>query len=198
MQIPSQLQLYCKVLFIGHLNVTREFLPLIEGRKHLNASMSSANGGRIVNISSCSIYTPSTIWMLYGALKSAMAYWSHGLRYELAPRFGIHVCSVEPGGFATNIWDVKNRLARLQKQIDESVWNAYKMDAMMKFLDENTENVKKRMNSDLSPVVDAIVHALMSQHPLPSYRPGWDWKVKLINAVSMDSANYLLTLGLPL
>ena len=75
MVIPKYLNLYTNVLLIGHFNVTREFLPLIEGRKNYNKlNYNKSNGGRIINISSASVHIPSNAWLLYGTLKSGILY----------------------------------------------------------------------------------------------------------------------------
>lgn len=70
--------------------------------------MRARGGGRIVNVSS--IYgrttTPLSGW--YQAAKHALEAVSDALRMEVA-RDGIAVVLVEPGGFATGIWDEMTR-----------------------------------------------------------------------------------------
>lgn len=66
-------------------------------------AMRQAGGGRIVNMSSFGglISTPYLGW--YSASKFALEAVSDALRMEVAP-FGVKVILIEPGGFASGIW----------------------------------------------------------------------------------------------
>jgi NAD(P)-dependent dehydrogenase (short-subunit alcohol dehydrogenase family) len=77
------------VNFFGVVRVCKAFLPTIR-----------ANGGRVVNMGSISDRMPSAFGSSYISAKAAMACYSDCLRQEVH-RFGVKVCLVEPGFFAT-------------------------------------------------------------------------------------------------
>jgi NAD(P)-dependent dehydrogenase (short-subunit alcohol dehydrogenase family) len=80
--------------FFGAIDVARAALP------HLRARRS----GRIVAVSSIGVFVPYPALSVYVASKRALEGWAESLAVEVAP-FGIDVCLVEPGGYATRIWD---------------------------------------------------------------------------------------------
>lgn len=76
---------------LGILRVTRAVLPI----------MRSQGGGRIINISSTAGTIGFATLGLYAASKAAVIGLTESLSHEVS-RMGIHVTSVEPGGFRTN------------------------------------------------------------------------------------------------
>lgn len=83
-----------EVNLVAPMRIARLVLP----------GMRERSGGRIVNISSVAgrIGTPMMGW--YCASKAGLEAVTNALRIEVEP-FGIRVTLVEPGGFATGIWD---------------------------------------------------------------------------------------------
>tara|TARA_R110001592_G_scaffold99456_2_gene283431 strand:- start:1459 stop:2199 length:741 start_codon:yes stop_codon:yes gene_type:complete len=77
--------------------------------------------GHIINISSTAAYKYFPGGAVYCATKAAVKMFSDGLRQELAPAYGIHVSSIEPGAVATNLMDtitdkdVLDKLSGMQK-----------------------------------------------------------------------------------
>ena len=104
--VPPELdELERTVLFIAPRDIIRAFLPLLPGRKNYETfpNKTMSNGGRIVNMSSSAARFYFNA-MRYGPSKCALSYFSHILRMEIAPRFGVWVSAVEPGGYNTNIF----------------------------------------------------------------------------------------------
>jgi NAD(P)-dependent dehydrogenase (short-subunit alcohol dehydrogenase family) len=80
--------------FFGAIDVARAVLPYMRAQK----------GGRIVAISSIGVFVPYPALGVYVASKRALEGWAESLGVEVAP-FGIELALVEPGGYATSIWD---------------------------------------------------------------------------------------------
>jgi NAD(P)-dependent dehydrogenase (short-subunit alcohol dehydrogenase family) len=80
--------------FFGAIDVARVALPHMRARR----------SGRIVAVSSIGVFLPYPALSVYVASKRALEGWAESLAVEVAP-FGIDVALVEPGGYATRIWD---------------------------------------------------------------------------------------------
>lgn len=80
--------------FFGAIDVARVALPHMRARR----------SGRIVAVSSIGVFVPYPALSVYVASKRALEGWAESLAVEVAP-FGIDVTLVEPGGYATRIWD---------------------------------------------------------------------------------------------
>jgi NAD(P)-dependent dehydrogenase (short-subunit alcohol dehydrogenase family) len=80
--------------FFGAIDVARAVLPHMRARRT----------GRIVAVSSIGVFVPYPALGTYVASKRALEGWAESLAVEVAP-FGIDVACVEPGGYATRIWD---------------------------------------------------------------------------------------------
>ena len=94
--IPSKkIEQTMNVNLFGVMNVCQRFIPLLFGRtkSHKIKGYRASNGGRIINISSVAAIIKSPSMTVYGASKAAVSPFTHGLRTELSPRFGIW-CSV--------------------------------------------------------------------------------------------------------
>ena len=191
--VPGQFELVPKeidnlqrdVLLNGPMNIIREFLPLIHGRKEYEKDKTRKyninDGGRIINIASC--YAKIIGDTRYGVCKTALSYWSHALRSELSPRFGIWCCSVEPGGFTTGIWSGALIWAeRVKQKLIEN-----NESELMDIYGFDTEKIKRSIaemqnttNPLFDPVVDDIVHGLTSKYPEREYKPGWNWLITIL------------------
>ena len=140
-----------------------------------------ANGGRIVNISSVSA---RFFWneIRYGCSKAALSYFSHVLRMEIGPRFGIWVSTVEPGFYKTNV--MRNALAwsnrvtqKLKEENKIEIMEMYDFDLEM--IEKLAESFEKGeggavMQENISQVVDCVIHGLTAKYPKRRYEPGWD------------------------
>jgi NAD(P)-dependent dehydrogenase (short-subunit alcohol dehydrogenase family) len=80
--------------FFGAIDVARATLPHMRARR----------SGRIIAVSSIGVFVPYPALNAYVASKRALEGWAESLAVEIAP-FGIDVALVEPGGYATRIWD---------------------------------------------------------------------------------------------
>jgi len=85
--------------FFGVLALTRAVLP----------SMRERRAGRVVIVSSNSAFDGAPGMSAYTASKWAIEGWAECLAYEVSP-YGIHVVLVEPGSYATDIWDSSPRI----------------------------------------------------------------------------------------
>src|SRR5207248_6071662 len=80
--------------FFGHVSVTKAILPVMRAQK----------SGHIIMVSSISGLVGQPVVSSYSASKFALEGWSEALRIE-THSLGIRVVLVEPGAFATDIWD---------------------------------------------------------------------------------------------
>jgi NAD(P)-dependent dehydrogenase (short-subunit alcohol dehydrogenase family) len=80
--------------FFGHVAVTKSVLPVMRAQK----------SGHIIMVSSISGLVAQPVVSSYFASKFALEGWSEALRIE-THSLGVRVVLVEPGAFATDIWD---------------------------------------------------------------------------------------------
>ncbi|MBT8244384.1 MAG: SDR family oxidoreductase [Winogradskyella sp.] len=78
--------------FFGPINVIKAVLP----------SMRKQNSGLVINITSIAAYMGLPYRGVYSASKGALELVTEALRMEVKD-FGIHMCNLAPGDFATNI-----------------------------------------------------------------------------------------------
>eukprot|EP01084_Bolivina_argentea_P299415 516110_1 len=178
--VPAEMDAFERnVLFNGPIQIIRKFLPLIHGRQNYKYlyKPSVNNGGRIVNVASAAarFIFPNT---RYGPSKAALSYFSHALRMELSWRFGIWVCTIEPGAFRTPImgqicvWG-KRVENKLKETNSTELMDIYQFD-----VDKIERNLEKKFveissHETIDPVVDSIIHGLTAKYPQRSYQPGW-------------------------
>ena len=141
--------------FFGVLSLTRAVLP----------TMREQRNGRIVVVSSNSAASGEPAMTAYCASKWAVEGWAESLAYEVEP-FGIQVILVEPGAFATDIWENSGR--RLP---DRSAYSGY-MSILAKAI---ASDVSSRAGDPVE-VARVIARALDSRRPnmrQPVGRSGW-------------------------
>src|SRR3954469_17355366 len=80
--------------FFGHVAVTKSVLPVMRAQK----------SGHIIMVSSISGLVAQPVVSTYSASKFALEGWSEALRIE-THSLGVRVILVEPGAFATDIWE---------------------------------------------------------------------------------------------
>ncbi|XP_056418462.1 retinol dehydrogenase 7-like [Hyla sarda] len=163
---------FCKILnvnLLGVIDVTLKMLPLIRKAR-----------GRVVNVAS--IAGRLTICGGgYCISKYGVESFSDSLRREMKP-FGVKICIIEPGFFATHVTDAKcmkesiNKLwARVPEEIRRSYGQQY-FEEYCKMIDMHLSMSSKK----LSLVSDAMEHALTAVHPKTRYSAGWDAKLLYI------------------
>ncbi|KAI6177562.1 hypothetical protein M3Y97_00920900 [Aphelenchoides bicaudatus] len=150
---------------LGLIRMTHAFKPLIKKSK-----------GRIVNTASiCGrISLPCTA--PYNVSKYGVEAYSDAIRAELSV-FGITVCILEPGFFATGLTN-----ANMHKAMLDKMWNALSSEVreeygehMLEFSKNQAENeLQSLCSKDTYLVVDAYYHALTSFWPRRRYQVGYD------------------------
>jgi NAD(P)-dependent dehydrogenase (short-subunit alcohol dehydrogenase family) len=85
----------------GHINVTRAVIPIMRKQR----------SGHIIMVSSIAGLVANPMTGSYSTSKFALEGWSESLRIELRS-LGIHVVLVEPGAFATDIWEKNVNLGK--------------------------------------------------------------------------------------
>ncbi len=108
--------------------------------------------GKVLNVTSLSAFAGLAGDSVYAASKAALHRASEALRYEVE-QFGIHVCSLVPGAYATGLTD------GLEKQVPEA--SAYG------FLYQAAED---RPTADLQELV-AVVRRVLSEDNPPFLQP---------------------------
>eukprot|EP00079_Xenopus_tropicalis_P010281 XP_002934996.1 PREDICTED: estradiol 17-beta-dehydrogenase 2 [Xenopus tropicalis] len=156
--IPFSVYRQCmEVNFLGAVQVTQIFAPLLRKSK-----------GRLVSISSMGGHVPLNGFAAYASSKAALSMFSAVMRQDLS-KWGVKVAVVCPSGFRTNIFGSQNQV------ILDNVMPDVKED----YGEDYIENLKglyhtlhKFGSSDLSPVMEDACHALLAQTPNFLYTPG--------------------------
>nr|XP_014428905.1 estradiol 17-beta-dehydrogenase 2 isoform X3 [Pelodiscus sinensis] len=162
--LPMSMYKQCmEVNFFGPVEVTKMFLPLLRKSK-----------GRLINISSMAGCIPLARFAAYGSSKAALSMFSGVMRQELA-QWGVKVAAVHPTGFRTSITGTPELWAQKKNHLLENLTPELKKDYGEDYI-EALKNVLLNMSvncaSDLSPVLDDILHALLATSPRGSYTPG--------------------------
>ncbi|XP_060923565.1 11-beta-hydroxysteroid dehydrogenase type 2 [Limanda limanda] len=152
-----------EVNFFGTLSVTRSFLPLLRQAK-----------GRIITISSPAGDQPFPCLAAYGASKAALNLLIATLRHELEP-WGVQVSTILPSSYKTGqstnqaYWEKQH--GRLLQGLSPALLQDYGEDYVTETKDL-FQSYASHANPDLTPVVDAIVQALLAPQPRVRYFAG--------------------------
>ncbi|XP_073519466.1 retinol dehydrogenase 7-like [Phyllobates terribilis] len=154
------------VNLLGVVDVTLKMLPLIRRAR-----------GRVVNVAS--IAGRFTICGgAYCMSKYGVESFSDSLRREMN-QFGVKVCIIEPGFFATQVTD-----AKLMKEGTNRAWTQAPDEIRRSYGQQYYENycsfvdlAMSTSNTNLSLVTDCMEHALTAVHPKTRYSAGWDAKL---------------------
>ncbi|XP_069828386.1 retinol dehydrogenase 7-like isoform X2 [Dendropsophus ebraccatus] len=160
---------FCKILnvnLLGVIDVTLKMLPMIRRAR-----------GRVVNVAS--IAGRLTICGGgYCMSKYGVESFSDSLRREMKP-FGVKVCIIEPGFFATQVTDaklIKDSINKAWSRAPDEIHRSYGQ----KFYEQYCKTVDLSLsasNAKLSLVSDAMEHALTAVRPKTRYSAGWDAKL---------------------
>lgn len=140
----------------GLIRVTREVLPHMRARR----------AGRIVNVGSLAGLVATPFRTIYSATKHAVEAITDGLYYEVHP-FGIHVCVVEPGFFATAI---DQNYIPMKRDPARSPY----AELERKFHAAMSGSAGSGNRADPQVVADVIVRAATDEQPKRRYLAGKD------------------------
>ncbi|XP_048774972.1 retinol dehydrogenase 16-like [Ostrea edulis] len=150
------------VNLLGSIDVTKSFLPLLRKAK-----------GRLVFISSDSAIIDWPCRAPYVISKVGLEALAECLRRELY-HVGVTSSTIQPGPFKTSIVDpneMKSTLQRAFDSVDEEVQQFYGQNWLNK-IKESFSGIPGIQYEDLSPVTNAMYHALFSVMPKRRYRCG--------------------------
>ena len=172
---PAQLREQLETNLVGHLAMTRAFLPLSRKAR-----------GRIVNVSSGLGRIASPYLGAYAASQFAKEGLSDALRRELRP-FGVTVAVVQPGAIKTPIWGKVSQLGH--NTLDESPEDVAQLyrESFLKFLDRNDRRARSSATRPES-FSKAVAHALTAGRPKTRYRVGRDSQVTSVLARVLPDA----------
>ncbi|NXU05516.1 DHB2 dehydrogenase, partial [Buphagus erythrorhynchus] len=162
--LPMSTYRHCmEVNFFGAVEVSKTFLPLLRKSQ-----------GRLVNMSSMAGGIPLPRYAAYGASKAALSMFSGVMRQELS-KWGIKVMAIHPSGFRTGIegtaeqWDKQEK--ELMENLPAATRQAYGEEYLLG-LRNYLLHLPSHCAPDLSPVLGAVLHALLARRPQGLYTPG--------------------------
>ncbi|XP_005234848.1 17-beta-hydroxysteroid dehydrogenase type 2 isoform X2 [Falco peregrinus] len=152
-----------EVNFFGAVEVSKTFLPLLRKSQ-----------GRLVNMSSMAGGIPLPRYAAYGASKAALSMFSGVMRQELS-KWGIKVAAIHPSGFRTGIQGTSDLWDKQEKELLENLpadtRQAYGEDYLLG-LKSYLPRMPTYCDANLSPVLSAILQALLAKRPRGLYTPG--------------------------
>ncbi|XP_019361021.1 PREDICTED: estradiol 17-beta-dehydrogenase 2 [Gavialis gangeticus] len=162
--LPMSIYRQCMdVNFFGAVEVSKMFLPLLRKSQ-----------GRLVNMSSMAGGVPMPRLAAYSASKAALSMFSGVMRQELS-KWGIKVAVLHPSGFRTCIQGTPELWDKQEKHLMENLMPDVKTDygedyilALKNFL----LHMPSSCGSDLSPLLDDVLDALLAKSPHGLYTPG--------------------------
>ncbi|KFQ33869.1 Estradiol 17-beta-dehydrogenase 2, partial [Merops nubicus] len=162
--LPMSVYRQCmEVNFFGAVQLSKTFLPLLRKSQ-----------GRLVNMSSMAGGIPLPRFAAYGASKAALSMFSGVMRQELS-KWGIKVAAIHPSGFRTGIqgtsdlWDKQEK--ELMGNLPADTRQDYGEDYLLG-LKSYLLHMPAYCDADLSPVLSAVLHALLARRPHGLYTPG--------------------------
>ncbi|XP_069595272.1 17-beta-hydroxysteroid dehydrogenase type 2-like isoform X1 [Ranitomeya imitator] len=151
------------VNFIGVVEVTKMFMPLLRKAK-----------GRLVTISSMAGHSPVPGFAAYAASKAALTMFSAVMRQDLF-KWGVNVSAIHPSSFRTNIFGSREHWSSQDQNILDNIMPDVKEDYGEDYL-ASLKDLRYTMSTiaspDLSPVLEDVSHALLAREPYFSYTPG--------------------------
>ncbi|XP_008566016.1 PREDICTED: corticosteroid 11-beta-dehydrogenase isozyme 2 [Galeopterus variegatus] len=152
-----------EVNFFGALQLTKGLLPLLRHSR-----------GRIVTVGSPAGDMPYPCLAAYGTSKAAIALLMDTFSCELLP-WGVKVSIIQPACFktdsVTNVGQWEKRKQLLLANLPQELLQAYGEDYIEHLHGQFLHSLSLAL-PDLSPVVDAIIDALLAARPRRRYYPG--------------------------
>uniref|UniRef100_A0A672QDZ2 Estradiol 17-beta-dehydrogenase 2-like n=1 Tax=Sinocyclocheilus grahami TaxID=75366 RepID=A0A672QDZ2_SINGR len=173
--LPIKMYKKClDVNFIGSVEITQAFLPLIRQSK-----------GRLISISSMAGEVPLPGFAGYGASKAALISFNGAIRQELS-RWGVKVIIIQPGAFKTS--ENKDPFTPRTITILMTISVHTNRHLMVSYGEEYIRSMQQRLvnmssvsSSDTGPFLEALKHAILSPRPKPFYYPGASaWALPLL------------------
>jgi len=164
-----------EVNFLGTVRMTKAFLPLLRR----SSASGSADGafygpGRIVNMGSIGTRMPSAFGSAYLPTKAAMVSYGDCVRQEVH-RFGVKVCLVEPGFFATSLLEnASQRGAVVAASTAGTTPQGYPDFATKMAKMSEPILLFEKLNGDIGVVTGRVLDAIETRFPLPRYTVGYD------------------------
>ena len=144
-----------EVMVLAPMDLARRMLPYMMERGE----------GRIVNVTSAAVHTPTPVTGWYQAGKAALRELTDALRAELEPT-GVDVVELEPGGYRTGIWQ-RGKSDLRRRQGKSSRPEAY--ESPLHLIDRSEPKM-----GDPIEVAHAIGESLTTSRPRSHVRVGRD------------------------
>ncbi|XP_051883959.1 11-beta-hydroxysteroid dehydrogenase type 2-like isoform X1 [Pristis pectinata] len=159
--IPTNAFKQCmEVNFLGVVEVTKTFLPLIRRAK-----------GRIINLSSPSGELPFGRLSPYSTSKAALELFADILRQEMKP-WEVQISIIQPGATKTGqvgnaeVWE--QDYGKLVENLSPALLRDYGEEYFAE-LKQAILTIGPLFRQHVDPVIETIVTALLVQHPKPRY-----------------------------
>ncbi|XP_072587552.1 17-beta-hydroxysteroid dehydrogenase type 2 isoform X3 [Vulpes vulpes] len=110
----------------------------------------------------------------YSSSKAALTMFSAVMRQELS-KWGVKVSVIQPGGFRTNIAGTSEMWSKLEKNILDHLSSDVEEDYGKDYILQQRNYLKLiniKTNTDISPVLQDIRHAVSAKSPFAFYAPG--------------------------
>ena len=152
--------------FFGAVSMTKAALP----------TMRQQQRGHIIQVSSIAGRCAHPVLSSYSGSKFALEGWSESLRLEMKP-LGINVVLIEPGSFATDIWEANAHVAKRAFETDSP-----NHQRSLRFRDYVRKKVTKRDAIEVARVIAAVAN---DANPRLRYLVGPDakmftWMMRLV------------------
>ena len=158
-----------EVNFLGHVAMTKAFLPLLMAASSA-AAAARAPPPRIINVTSIAGLLAAPGLAAYSASKFALEAFSDALRREMAP-WRLPVAIIEPSFLATPILhSVKEKSQALWDSLPPATQRAWGEDYFAAVLQRGDKITRGAEDPALG--VDALASAVCHVHPAARYRAG--------------------------
>lgn len=133
-EIPvEEMRAHFETNFFGPLHLIQQILPMMREQK----------SGKIINVTSIAGYMGLPYRGIYSASKSAFSTATEALRMEVK-NFGVEVCTVAPGDFATNIASGRYHAPVIQGSAYEQIYGQ-SLATMNAHVDQGEDPIKMAM-----------------------------------------------------
>ncbi|CAD5223598.1 unnamed protein product [Bursaphelenchus okinawaensis] len=167
------------VNLLGTIRMSQKFIPLLKRSRGRLVTMVSISG-RIHGF-----YTAPYVTAKYG-LEGFM----DSVRLELRP-FGVTAHIIEPGAFKTTLLNKNAMLDRVNKtwmKLPKHVQNEYGEEFKENFISQWMSGVDLVANPNLTEVINAYMHAILSTRPKTRYVCGLDARLLFLPLSFLPSA----------